>query len=72
MFNNNIVHRENMLADIISVFEVFLKSRNVSVPCFDPDESNGKELIYGYDYAELSDNLEDKLISLGLINDIKH
>lgn len=59
------VDRENTVADIIAVFEKFLSDRGISVP-HDYDE-DGNGVIFGYNYAELSGNLEDKLIEVGLL-----
>ena len=64
--------REDTLRQIIAVFEDFLRVRGISVPNDDDDimysDIKDTEVIYGYNYAELSDNLEDKLIDLGLLD----
>jgi len=63
--------REDTLQQIIKVFEDFLRVRDIKVPCDDDDEMyadiKDAEVIYGYNYAELEDNLEDKLLELGLL-----
>ena len=67
---NTFTGRENVLHDIISVFEDFLRARNIKVPCDDDDfyaDVRETEVIYGENYGELEDNLEDKLIELGLL-----
>lgn len=67
---NTYTGRENALHDIIGVFEDFLRARGVKVPCDDDDfyaDVRKTEVIYGENYGELEDNLEDKLIELGLL-----
>ena len=59
------VDREKTIADIIAVFERFLSDRGIAVP--HDDDEDGEGVIFGYNYAELSGNLEDKLIDIGLM-----
>ena len=64
-----ILERETTLLQIINVFEDFLRARNIKVPCEDDDfyaDVRETEVIYGENYGELEDNLEDKLVQLGI------
>ena len=59
--------RLETLALIVEVFEDFLERRGIDIPNPDRDEDPCASLIYGMDYAELSDNLEELLVSLGMM-----
>lgn len=65
--NDSNSERLEKLGAIIEVFEDFLDERGIVIPndekCQDPDASN----IYGTDYGELEDRLEDVLRSLGMM-----
>lgn len=67
---NTFTGRENALREIIGIFEDFLRARDIKVPCEDDDfyaDVRETEVIYGENYGELEDNIEDKLIELGLL-----
>ena len=67
---NTYTGREDALREIIGVFEDFLRARDIKVPCEDDDfyaDVRETEVIYGENYGELEDNLEDKLVALGLL-----
>ena len=59
--------RLETLALIVEVFEDFLERRGIDIPNPDREEDPCASLIYGMDYAELSDNLEELLVSLGMM-----
>lgn len=61
--------RLSFLADVVEVFEDFLDRRGIVIQnedkAEDPDASN----IYGCDFAELSDNVEEVLIKYGFLKE---
>lgn len=68
---NTYTGREDALREIIGIFEDFLRARDIKVPCEDDDfyaDVRETEVIYGENYGELEDNLEDKLVALGLLD----
>lgn len=61
--------RLTFLADIVEVFEDFLDRRGIVIPNEDKEEDEGASNIYGCDFAELSDNVEEVLISYGFLKE---
>ena len=53
------------LALIIETFEDFLEEKGIDIPNPERDEDPCGSLIYGTDYGNLSDRIEDLLIRLG-------
>ena len=48
--------------EIVEIFEDFLEKRGVNIPNEDRDADDpGAAIIYGIDYAEILDNVEDML-----------
>lgn len=62
-------HEERMelLASIVEVFEDFLDERGIVIPNEDKEQDEDASNIYGYDFAELSDRVEEVLIDNGLL-----
>lgn len=46
---------------IVEIFEDFLEARGVTIPNPDREEDPDSAIIYGMDYAELEENVEDLL-----------
>ena len=52
----------------IDIFEDFLEAKGVDIPNEDKEQDEDAAIIYGMDYAELSDKIEDLLTSFGILN----
>lgn len=61
--------RLSFLADVVEVFEDFLDRRGIVIPNEDKEEDEGASNIYGCDFAELSDNVEEVLIKYGFLKE---
>lgn len=54
----------NLAADIIDVFDSFLASKNIEIPCDDPEEEADRHdndncaCLYGMEYWNLVDRVE--------------
>lgn len=65
------VYTHDVAAGIVELFEDLLESKDVSIPCADPDEQaeldgdpdNGARL-YGTEYSDLLDNVEARLVEV--------
>lgn len=64
-------HEERMafLAEIVEVFEDFLDRRGIVIPNEDKEQDEDASNIYGCDFAELSDGVEEVLIIHGLLKE---
>ena len=68
--NSTVVFTHTVAADIVEMFDDLLCEKEISVPCDDLDEQmdrydDGNEAgLYGMEYAGLSEQVEEYLISL--------
>lgn len=61
--------RLTTLSLFIEVFENFLEKRGIDIPNNEKREDEYASTIYGTDYSELSDAIEDLLVNLGMMEE---
>ena len=66
----NTTHEGRMclLADIVDVFDDFLDAKGIDIPNEDRDDDPCASNIYGCDFANLCDGVEEILIRYGILN----
>ena len=51
------------LGQIIDIFEDFLEEKGIEIPNEERDDSDNPAIIYGTDYGNLSDELENLMVA---------
>lgn len=60
--------RLELLCDIVEAFEDFLDEKGIVIPNDEKEEDPYASNIYGTDYGNLSDRIEELLIRYGVLN----
>lgn len=59
--------RLEFIGQIIDIFEDFLEEKGIEIQNDEKEDSENPAIIYGTDYGDLSDNIENMMISWGVL-----
>lgn len=59
--------RLEFIGQIIDIFEDFLEEKGIEIQNDEKEDSENPAIIYGTDYGDLSDNIENMMMSWGVL-----
>lgn len=59
--------RLKFIGHIIDIFEDFLEEKGIEIQNDEKEDSENPTIIYGTDYGDLSDNIENMMMSWGVL-----
>lgn len=60
--------RTEFVGQLIDAFEDFLESKGISIDNPEKEDSDNPAILYGTDYGQIQDELEDTLVKWGIID----
>ena len=59
--------RLEFIGQIIDIFEDFLEEKGIEIQNDEKEDSENPAIIYGTDYGDLSDDIENMMVSWGVL-----